>query len=77
VDPDWVGRRVVADTAEGGGFLERTVVAVDSLIAVPGGLGMAEAAALLHDGRTAVSLIDQAHLRAGEWVLVLGAGGCW
>ena len=35
----------------------------------------AEAAALLHDGRTAVSLIDQARLRAGEWVLVLGAGG--
>ncbi len=75
VDPDWVGRRVVADTAEGGGYLERAVVAADGLIAVPEGLGMAEAAALLHDGRTAVSLIDQAHLRAGEWVLVLGAGG--
>jgi NADPH:quinone reductase len=75
VDPDWVGRRVVADTAEGGGYLERAVVAVDGLIAVPEGLGMAEAAALLHHGRTAVSLIDQAHLRAGEWVLVLGAGG--
>ena len=75
VDPDWVGRRVVADTAEGGGYLERAVVAVDGLIAVPEGLGMAEAAALLHDGRTAVSLIDQARLRAGEWVLVIGAGG--
>ena len=70
-----MGRRVVAYTAEGGGYLERAVVAVDGLIAVPGGLGMAEAAALLHDGRTAVSLIDQARLRAGEWVLVLGAGG--
>lgn len=75
VDPDWVGRRVVASTAEGGGYLERAVVAVDDLIAVPEGLGMAEAAALLHDGRTAVSLIDQANLRAEEWVLVLGAGG--
>jgi NADPH2:quinone reductase len=75
VDPGWVGRRVVADTAEGGGYLERAVVAVDGLIAVPEGLGMAAAAALLHDGRTAVSLIDQARLRAGEWVLVLGAGG--
>jgi NADPH:quinone reductase-like Zn-dependent oxidoreductase len=39
VDPDWVGRRVVADTAEGGGYLERAVVAVDGLIAVPEGLG--------------------------------------
>ncbi len=75
VDPDWVGRRVVADTAEGGGYLERAVVAAEGLIAVPEGLGTAEAAALLHDGRTAVSLIDQAHLRADERVLVLGAGG--
>jgi NADPH2:quinone reductase len=74
VDPDWVGCRVVADTADGG-YLERAVVAVEGLIAVPEGLGMAEAAALLHDGRTAVSLIGQAHLRAGERVLVLGAGG--
>jgi NADPH2:quinone reductase len=74
VDPDWVGCRVVADTADGG-YLERVVVAVEGLIAVPEGLGMAEAAALLHDGRTAVSLLDQAHLRAGERVLVLGAGG--
>jgi NADPH:quinone reductase-like Zn-dependent oxidoreductase len=39
VDPNWVGRRVVADTAEGGGYLERAVVAVDGLIAVPEGLG--------------------------------------
>jgi hypothetical protein len=33
----------------------RAVVAVDGLISVPEGLGMAKAAALLHDGRTAVS----------------------
>jgi NADPH:quinone reductase len=71
----WVGRRVAADTAEGGGYLEQAVVGAADLIAVPDGLGMAEAAALLHDGRTAVSLIDQAHLRAGERVLVLGAAG--
>ena len=75
VDPDWVGRRVVASTADGGGYVERAVVAADDLIAVPEGLGIAEAAALLHDGRTAVSLIDQADLRLKEWVLILGAGG--
>jgi NADPH2:quinone reductase len=75
VDSDLVGRRVVAGTAEGGGYVERAVVAVDRLIAVPEGLGTAEAAALLHDGRTAVSLIDQADLRTDEWVLILGAGG--
>lgn len=76
VDPDWVGRRVVADTAgSGGGYLERAVAAVTGLIEVPEGLGMADAAALLHDGRTALGLIEQAGIRAEEWVLVLGAGG--
>jgi NADPH2:quinone reductase len=75
VNADWVGRPVVASSAEGGGYVERAVIAVDDLIAVPEGLGIAEAAALLHDGRTAVSLIDQSNLRAKEWVLVLGAGG--
>ena len=75
VDPDWVGRRVVADTAGSGGYLERAVAAVTGLMAVPEGLGMADAAALLHDGRTALGLIEQAGIRAEEWVLVLGAGG--
>ncbi len=75
VEPDWVGRLALAGTTGGGGYLERAAVAVDDLIAVPAGLGIAEAAALLHDGRTAVGLIDQAGLRAKEWVLVLGAGG--
>ena len=75
VDSDWKGRFVVASTADGGGYVERAVVAVDDLIAVPEGLGIAEAAAVLHDGRTAISLIDQSDLRAQEWVLVLGAGG--
>jgi NADPH2:quinone reductase len=75
VDADWVGRRVVASAVDGGGYSERVVVEVGDLIAVPEGLGIAEAAALLHDGRTAVSLIDQAVLRSQDWVLVLGAGG--
>jgi NADPH2:quinone reductase len=75
VDPDWLGRRVVAGTAGSGGYSERTLAAVDGLVAVPEGLGMAEAAALLHDGRTAVGLIEQARLREKDWVLVLGAGG--
>ncbi|MGD0809245.1 MAG: zinc-binding dehydrogenase [Acidimicrobiales bacterium] len=75
VGADWVGRPVVASAAEGGGYVERAVVAVDDLIAVPEGLSVAEAAALLHDGRTAVGLMDQAHLSPEEWVLVLGSGG--
>jgi NADPH:quinone reductase len=75
VAPDWVGRDVVADTAGGGSYREQAVVEADSLIQVPGGLGMAEAAALLTDGRTALGLMEMAGIRAEEWVLVLGAGG--
>jgi NADPH:quinone reductase len=75
VDPGWAGRRVVADTPEGGGYLERAVASVDGLFAIPDALGTAEAAALLTDGRTAIGLAELADCRLGEWVLVLGAGG--
>jgi NADPH2:quinone reductase len=75
VDPEWVGRRVVADTAEGGGYLERAAVEADRVVAIPEALEAAEAAALLHDGRTAMGLAEVADVRPGEWVLVLGAGG--
>jgi len=74
-DPGWLGRRVVADTSGRGGYLEQAVVPADGLVAVPDGLGLAEAAALLHDGRTAIGLIEAASPRAGEWVLVVGAAG--
>ncbi|CAA9464750.1 MAG: Putative oxidoreductase [uncultured Rubrobacteraceae bacterium] len=74
VDPGWVGRRVLARTG-GGGYAERVVTPAEGLIPVPGGLGLPEAAALLHDGPTALGLVEAAGLRPGEWVLVLAAGG--
>jgi NADPH2:quinone reductase len=75
VDPAWVGRRVLADTPERGGYAEQVVVDAALLIAVPDGVELADAAALLHDGRTALALIDATGARAREWVLVLGAAG--
>lgn len=75
VDPGWVGRRVVTDTGEGGGYAEQAVAPAEGLIAVPDGLGLPEAAALLHDGRTALRLAEVARIRPGEWVLVVAAGG--
>jgi NADPH2:quinone reductase len=75
VSPEWSGRRVVADAAEGGGYCERTVVEAGRVVAIPDALGTAEAAALLHDGRTAMGLVEMADIRPQEWVLVLGAGG--
>ena len=48
-------------------------MAVGDLIAVPPGLRPTEAAALLHDGSTAVGLLDRAGVRPGEWVLITAA----
>ena len=78
VDPDWIGRRVVAHTGERGGhggYVERAVVAADVIVAVPDGLDLQAAAAVLHDGVTALGLVDNARIRPREWVLVLAAGG--
>jgi NADPH2:quinone reductase len=75
VDTSWVGRRVVADSPEHGGYLERALVQADALVVVPDGVGLAEAAALLHDGRTALGLIEVVTPQPGEWVLVVGAAG--
>ena len=77
-DPDWIGRRVVAHTGERGGhggYVERAVVAADAIVAVPDGLDLQVAAAVLHDGATALGLVDNARIRPREWVLVLAAGG--
>lgn len=73
--PSWVGRRVVADTPEDGGYREQALVPVDRLIPVPDGVDLAAAAALLHDGRTALALIEATDPQPGEWVMVLGAAG--
>lgn len=75
VDPGWVGRRVVTNTREGGGYAEEAVAPAEGLIPVPDGLGLREAAALLHDGRTALRLAEGARIRRGEWVLVVAASG--
>jgi NADPH:quinone reductase len=74
VDPAWVGRRVVADT-RAGGYAERVAVPADALITVPGGLGLDAAAAVLHDGRTALELVEVVGIRPGQWVLVTAAAG--
>jgi NADPH:quinone reductase len=74
VDPGWLGRRVVT-APERGGYAEQAVAAADALIPVPQELGLREAAALLHDGRTALGLVEGARIRPEEWVLVVAAGG--
>ncbi|MEV6316135.1 zinc-binding dehydrogenase [Streptomyces sp. NPDC051776] len=75
VDPAWVGRRVVTDTGTQGSYLQLVAVPVENLVAVPEGLGLQEAAALMYDGRTAMRLAELFPVRPGECVLVLAAAG--
>jgi NADPH2:quinone reductase len=78
VSPHWAGQRVVTRTgAHGGsdGYAEQVMVPADRLAAVPDGLGLAEAAAVLHDGSTGLGVAEQAAIKPGEWVLVTAAGG--
>lgn len=77
VGPDvpqgWIGRTVVADVT--GGYAQRVAVDVSAMVPVPGDLAVADAAALLHDGRTAARLMEVVPVRRGQRVLVTGAAG--
>jgi NADPH:quinone reductase len=77
-DPGWIGRAVVARTGPhggSGGYAERAVVPVSHLVAVPEGLGPQLAAALMHDGATALGLMAGTPVRRGDTVLLVGAAG--
>lgn len=77
VDPAWIGKAVIADSSVDGegGYAERVATVADGLIPVPDGLGLDQAAALLHDGRTAYQLADLVAVKPGERVLVTAAAG--
>lgn len=69
------GQQVITTTGGKGGYAERTVVPRSAPIPVPAGLALADAIALLADGRTATALIRAAAPRPGETVLVEAAAG--
>ena len=74
----WIGQRVVAHTGTSGGsggYAQQAVARIDDLVVVPPSLSVQAAAALLHDGATALGLIESFPVRSGEWVLVVGASG--
>jgi NADPH:quinone reductase len=74
-DAALIGARVISSTGGSGGYAERVVVDAAGLIPVPDAVGLPEAVALLADGRTAMSLMRAAEVRAGETVLVEAAAG--
>lgn len=78
MDSYWIGRRVVAHTGGmggGGGYAQQALIPAGGLVPVPAGVELPEAAALLHDGATALGLAESTGIGRGELVLVLGAGG--
>lgn len=74
-DPALVGRRVITTTGGLGGYAERVAVDAAGLIEVPPAVELADAVALLADGRTAIALTREAALRAGDTVLIEAAAG--
>ena len=78
VDHGWLGRPVIAHTGGpggGGGYAERAAVSLEDTVPVPDGLDPLLAAAMIHDGPTALRIVRLLDVRPLEPVLVLGAAG--
>ncbi|WP_406311737.1 zinc-binding dehydrogenase [Streptosporangium sp. NBC_01639] len=73
VDPAWIGRRVAVRT--GTGYAERVVAGTEEIMPIPDGLPFETAAALVHDGVTALMMERLGAAEKGEWVLVSAAAG--
>jgi NADPH:quinone reductase len=75
VDPTLVGRRIITTTGGRGGYAERVAADAAWLVEIPAELSLADAVALLADGRTAIGLVRAAGVRAEQTVLVEAAAG--
>jgi NADPH2:quinone reductase len=78
IDGSWLGRTVIAHTGGPGGiggYAEQAIVSLDDTVLVPDGLSELDAAAIIHDGPTALRVARIADVHPGEYVLVLGAAG--
>jgi NADPH2:quinone reductase len=78
VDRDWLGRQVVAHTGGPGGvggYTELAAVDVANCAALREGVELVDGTAVLHDGTTALRVLEKTGVNRGELVLVLGAAG--
>jgi len=78
VSPQWLGQRVAAHTGGPGGtggYARLAMADVEHAVPVPGDVDLLAATAVLHDGTTALRVLEISGVRPGEWVLVLGAAG--
>lgn len=77
-DPAWLGRAVVAHTGGPGGtggYADMAAVDVGACAVLPEGVDILDATAVLHDGTTALRVLEKTAPQEGECALVLGAGG--
>jgi len=78
VSPRWLGQPVAAHTGGPGGtggYRRLAVADVANTVVVPGEVDLLAATAVLHDGTTALRVLEVCAPRPGDWVLVLGAAG--
>ena len=78
VDASWRGRPVVAHTGGRGGtggYAELAAVDLEDCVPVPDDVDLLDATAVLHDGTTALRVLEKTAPREGEWALVLAAAG--
>ncbi|QEU92668.1 zinc-binding dehydrogenase [Streptomyces kanamyceticus] len=75
VDPEWVGRSVVASRTQPGGYAELSVADVEGLHVLPVGLGPEDAVTMVMTGATTMGLLDSAQLKPDDVVLVTSAAG--
>ena len=78
VDTSWLGRPVVAHTGGAGGtggYAELAAVDFADCAQFTDDVDLLEATAVLHDGTTALRILEKTAPEEGEWVLVLGAAG--
>jgi NADPH:quinone reductase len=75
VSEEWIGRPVGAHTRRSGGYAELSAVPLDDVVPIPERVDVRTAAALLHDGPTALKLAQVTAISREARVLVLGASG--
>ena len=68
---------MVVNSGSHGGYRESIVLSADSVVRVPAGATLIEAATLPMNGLTARQSLDQLALRPGQTLAVTGAAGCY
>lgn len=75
VEANWLDQPVVARLNGTGGYAERVVIEPANVYPVPDGASLADAVALVAQGRTAIGVRNDLGIVPGESVLITAAGG--